>query len=211
MVSDTFLPMGPQISIGHRLAASVVHPLSKRPAIFVISVATLQYVDSCTPTLGQLAHALSIGPCTLKPTEHSSAWLVLYGGSNSERGVAETPQWRLGPMFCRELCNRCGTRWQRAKNTRNPQGFFIWVSPQYHLHLGPVDPTLEARTRYSGLADLGVVLLVAEVVLAQLNTSGKKMLLRMLPMQQMPAMCVWLERLLTCTCCNAAGVASGVY
>ena len=31
-------------------------------------------------------------------------------------------------MFCRELCNRCGTRWQRAKNTRNPQGFFVWVS-----------------------------------------------------------------------------------
>ncbi|KAL3157920.1 hypothetical protein ABBQ32_012324 [Trebouxia sp. C0010 RCD-2024] len=41
--------------------------------------------------------------------------------------TTETPQWRLGPMFCRELCNRCGTRWQRAKNTRNPQGFFIWV------------------------------------------------------------------------------------
>lgn len=41
--------------------------------------------------------------------------------------TTDTPQWRLGPMFCRELCNRCGTRWQRAKNTRNPQGFFVWV------------------------------------------------------------------------------------
>ena len=36
-------------------------------------------------------------------------------------------------MFCRELCNRCGTRWQRAKNTRNPQGFFVWVGPCYSM------------------------------------------------------------------------------
>ena len=84
-------------------------------------------------------------------------------------------------MFCRELCNRCGTRWQRAKNTRNPQGFFIWVSPHYHLHFGPVGHTLKARTRCSGLADLRLVLLVAEVVLAQLYIAGKKMLLRLLP------------------------------
>eukprot|EP00891_Asterochloris_glomerata_P004555 jgi/Astpho2/4555/fgenesh1_pg.00067_%23_104_t len=39
----------------------------------------------------------------------------------------DTPQWRLGPMICRELCNKCGTRWQRAKNHKNPFSFFIWM------------------------------------------------------------------------------------
>ena len=76
----------------------------------------------------------NIRPCAFFKNKLSLSCGNKPSGDVNHPGIwcADTPQWRLGPMFCRELCNRCGTRWQRAKNTRNPQGFFVWVSPHQY-------------------------------------------------------------------------------
>ena len=113
---------------GRRCSEGLARHGAAIPASILPAGLTMEWADFCRLVCALLAFSSYQGGCwlagmvvsvaSISPLTCKQLWVL----------PADTPQWRLGPMICRELCNKCGTRWQRAKNHKNPFSFFIWVS-----------------------------------------------------------------------------------